>query len=219
MTKYLVRISQVLLLLFIIAVAAVYGLLSLSLPKLNGTISAPILADVTVTRDAQGVAQIKADSRADASYALGYLHGQERFFQMDLLRRNSAGELAELFGKLAINHDKKIKQHQFRKRVGRYVKTLSKSHQEILNKYTLGVNNGLSALTIHPFEYTLLNTSPRPWLPEDSLLALYSMYMDLQDEYGDREVTYRCFIRVVNTRFVCVSHSKRLNMGCSNRWL
>ncbi len=189
MTKYLVRTSQVLLLLFIIAVAVTYGLLSLSLPKLNGTISAPVLAGITVTRDAQGVAQIKAKSREDASYALGYLHGQERFFQMDLLRRNSAGELAELFGQLAVNHDSKIKQHQFRKRVGRYVKTLSDSHQKILDKYTLGVNDGLSALTTHPFEYTLLSATPKAWLPEDSLLALYSMYMDLQDEYGDREVT------------------------------
>ena len=198
MTKYLVRITLVLLLLTIIAVSGVYYFLTLSLPQLDGELTAPIAHKVTVTRDQQGTAQITAQSRTDASYALGYIHGQERFFQMDLLRRNSAGELAQLFGKIALNHDKKIRVHQFRQKVGQYVKTLTSEQQDILKQYTLGVNNGLSQLNATPFEYVLLQADPKPWRAEDSLLVLYSMYMDLQHQYGDREATLGVLSEVLN---------------------
>lgn len=189
MTKYLVRITLVLLLLFIIAVSGVYYFLTQSLPQLNGTISAPITEQVTVTRDQQGTAQLTGGTRADVSYALGFLHGQERFFQMDLLRRNSAGELSELFGSLALNHDKKIRVHQFRQRVASYVLALTAPQQEILKQYTKGVNDGLSQLGAEPFEYALLQVSPTKWQLEDSLLVLYSMYIDLQQQYAGREAT------------------------------
>lgn len=189
MTKYLVRITLGILLLFIIAATGVYWFLSQSLPKLNGTVSASVTNKVTATRDEQGTAQLTGKSRADVSYALGFLHGQERFFQMDLLRRNSAGELAELFGKLALGHDRNIRVHQFRKRVERYLKALTPQQQEILKQYTLGVNHGLSQLGAKPFEYALLQVTPARWQPEDSLLVMYSMYMDLQQQYGGREAT------------------------------
>ena len=189
MTKYLVNTIKIIIVLLLIFFAIAYFYLSQSLPKLDGQISAPIADKIAVTRDEQGTAQITGGSRQDVSFALGYLHGQERFFQMDLLRRNSAGELSELFGDLALKHDTKVRAHQFRKRVKQYVTLLTNEQQAILKNYTLGVNQGLADLSAQPFEYLLLGASPKTWVAEDSLLTLYSMYMDLQYEYGDREQT------------------------------
>ncbi|QDP00757.1 penicillin acylase family protein [Thalassotalea sp. PS06] len=188
MANLLVKSIKIILILLLVAIAAIYLYFRQSLPQLDGKVAGKIIQPVTVTRDEQGIAQVSGQSREDVSFALGYLHGQERYFQMDLLRRNSAGELSELFGALALNHDKKIRVHQFRKRVGQFVKLLTDEQTAILQRYTAGVNQGLSELGARPFEYALLSAEPKPWLAEDSLLALYSMYMDLQYEYGDREL-------------------------------
>ena len=95
-----------------------------------------------------------AKHRSDASFALGYLHGQERFFQMDLLRRNSAGELSELFGAIALPHDKKVRAHQFRQRANRFIKQLSPRQTAALKAYTNGVNQGIGDLgTIAYFQF------------------------------------------------------------------
>ena len=160
-----------------------------SLPALNGDVSANTEYQVTITRDQQGTPTIFAKHRSDASYALGYLHGQERFFQMDLLRRNAAGELSELFGPLAVNHDSKVRAHQFRKRATQFIRNLTPRQTAAINAYAQGVNQGLNDLSNKPFEYWLLNKSPTKWQASDSMLVLYSMYMDLQYEYGERELT------------------------------
>lgn len=143
--------------------------------------------EVLVERDAQGIPTITAESRRDTAYALGVLHAQERFFQMDLLRRNSAGELSALVGAKAIGHDQKIRIHQFRKRAERAAAELNHRDRKLLVAYTRGVNAGLSALTTRPFEYLLLQADPVPWQPADSLLVLFSMYMDLQPIWNQRE--------------------------------
>ncbi|NMP15893.1 penicillin acylase family protein [Thalassotalea sp. Y01] len=188
MTHRLVKSAKIALVILIVAAVAIYLYLRQSLPKLEGKVDAQVEQAVTATRDDQGIAQITGGTRQDVSFALGYLHAQERFFQMDLLRKNSAGELSELFGEIAVKHDSKIRKHQFRKRVGEYVKLLTDEQQAILQNYTAGVNQGLYELSAKPFEYALLRSEPKPWVTEDSMLVLYSMYLDLQYEYGDREL-------------------------------
>ena len=69
---------------------------------------------MNVERDALGVPTIRAANRADAARALGFLHGQERFFQMDLLRRSAAGELAEIVGPGVVDADRAIRIDRFR---------------------------------------------------------------------------------------------------------
>ncbi|NVK24433.1 MAG: penicillin acylase family protein [Gammaproteobacteria bacterium] len=187
LTKLLVKSAKVAVALLALIIIFIYVYLRQSLPILDGEIKGKVQQAVTVTRDRLGIAQISAMSREDVSFALGYLHGQERFFQMDLLRRNSAGELSELFGDLALKHDEKVRVHQFRKRVGDYVNLLTNVQRSLLKSYTQGVNQGLLELGAKPFEYALLGGTPKKWQEEDSLLVLYSMYMDLQYEYGDRE--------------------------------
>src|SRR5688572_855127 len=75
----------------------VWSLLTGSLPQTEASLDTDRLsADVTIERDARGVPTLKADNRRDLAFACGFVHAQDRFFQMDLLRRHPAGELSEL---------------------------------------------------------------------------------------------------------------------------
>jgi len=175
-------------LLCVILLSCVYCLLERSLPLLDGEISVEGLqSSITINRDAQGIATIKSNSRQDSAFALGFLHAQERFFQMDMLRRNSGGELSQLLGARALVHDKKIRIHQFRKRAENALKSMPDKHLKILTAYKNGVNTGLNNLAATSFEYLLLNAKTMPWKMEDSLMVLYSMYMDLQPIWGQSE--------------------------------
>lgn len=166
-----------------------YSQLKASLPQLDGSATlAGLGAPVTVTRDALGVPTIQAATRPDVARALGYLHAQDRFFQMDLLRRRGAGELAELFGKVALPLDRSTRRHGFRALAKKVLADLSPAHRDLLTSYTAGVNAGLAALKQKPFEYLALRLTPEPWRPEDSLLVIYAMTLDLQDSSGTYEL-------------------------------
>jgi penicillin amidase len=158
-----------------------YVVIRASLPSLDGNISsASLKGQATLSRDIIGTAIINAESEHDAAYVLGYAHAQDRLFQLDLLRRQSAGELSEIVGARALELDKKHRFHQFRQRAKNIFESLSEPEQQILTQYTKGVNAGASSLSFKPFEYILTSSEFAPWRPEDSLLASYSMYIDLQ---------------------------------------
>src|ERR1700751_1897370 len=96
--------------LVLAAIATIYGLLRGSLPQLDGALRSPgLAAAVHITRDARGVPTIEGSDRLDLAYATGFAHGQDRFFQMDLSRRLAAGELAELFGAVAVGKDQETR--------------------------------------------------------------------------------------------------------------
>ena len=137
-------------------------------------------AIVTVNRDENGVVLIQAKDRVDASFALGYVHGQDRFFQMDLLRRISAGEISALFGKSTIDFDKRRRFHDLKKVAQDIFNNLSSYEKKILKAYSLGVNQGITSLSFYPFEYILLRVKPQSWKEEDSILVILSMYFALQ---------------------------------------
>lgn len=193
--KYRLRIVlAVLAVLIVLAVlsAALYARhqLRASLPQLEGTRSLPGLsAEVTVERDGLGVPTIRASNRLDAARALGFLHGQERFFQMDLMRRSAAGELAELFGPLAVDVDKEIRVHRLRDVARRTLASATPRDRSILEAYAGGVNAGLSALGAAPFEYLLIPQEPAAWKAEDSVLVPLAMFIDLHDPNGVRELS------------------------------
>ncbi|BDF96158.1 penicillin acylase family protein [Pseudoalteromonas sp. KAN5] len=168
--------------------AVVYGVLAVSLPALDGKgRSHNVNHEVKISRDQLGQAVVFAESRNDAAYGLGFAHGQDRFFQMDLLRRNAAGELSELFGKAALDLDKKMRFHQLRKRSAAIVKQLPEADQALLTSYAAGVNEGLAQIGFTSFEYLLTGAEQQPWRSEDSLLVIYSMYLDLQTATFERD--------------------------------
>lgn len=173
-------------LLLLLLLAALIGgtvFLRASLPTLDGTIGAAGLrAPVTVTRDGLGVASIHGSDRSDVAFATGYLHAQERFFQMDLLRRAGSGELAALLGKALLPVDRERRIHRFAARAGVALAALPEADRTVLERYVAGVNAGLDGLEARPFEYAVLRAAPRPWRAEDSLLVVWAMYFDLQDD-------------------------------------
>ena len=199
---WLRRILGGFFLLALLVLLTGYIWLRQSLPQLEGDIeTAAITAPVVVTRDAEGVPTINAVTRIDASYVLGYLHAQERFFQMDLLRRSGAGELSELFGDGALPVDRAHRRHRFRHRSEVALRSISDSDLAISNAYTSGVNDGLEALGNKPFEYALLGAKPKPWSNADSLLIVYAMYFDLQDEDNHYERDYSLMHDVMGKDF------------------
>ena len=188
--RLLASVVSVLLLLLAGAVCWFYWQMRASLPQLDGSANlAGLGAPVTVTRDALGVPTVRGISRVDVARALGYLHAQDRFFQMDLLRRRGAGELAELFGKVALPLDRRTRVHGFRGLAQQVLAGLAPDQRALLASYTAGVNAGLTSLAQKPFEYLVLRTTPQPWQPEDSLVIIYAMTLDLQDSSGSYELS------------------------------
>ena len=116
--RVFVRLLAVVLILVLVAVFAGYWAMRGSLATLEGDLALPGLsAPVTVSRDALGIVTIDAANEVDAARALGFVHAQERFFEMDLLRRSAAGELSALFGEIAIDRDKQVRVHRLRARL------------------------------------------------------------------------------------------------------
>jgi penicillin amidase len=175
----LVGLIAVALLAFLLA----WWAMRRSLPPLDGEIrAAGITAPATIERDARGIPVISAATRPDLAYALGFAHGQDRFFQMDLSRRFAAGEISELFGPIAIKHDTRVRRFGFRAAANTVVEATSPEERDVLTAYTRGVNAGLASLSARPFEYLILRAQPREWSDEDSVLVVYSMWWQLQ--YG-----------------------------------
>jgi penicillin amidase len=161
-----------------------------SLPVLDGALSLPGLKDrVRVERDSNGVPTIRGTDRIDVARATGFLHGQERFFQMDLMRRRAAGELSELIGAATVSADEDVRVHQFRGVARQVVGRFDARERALTDAYVAGVNAGLLALRTRPYEYLLLNADPRPWTSEDSVLCVLAMFLTLHESRGQREST------------------------------
>ncbi|GAA6151863.1 penicillin acylase family protein [Pseudoteredinibacter isoporae] len=169
-------------------VAAVYFYLLFSVERSSGSLHLDgVDQTVTINFDDHGVPDIQSASRSDSAFALGFLHAQHRLFQMDIMRRNSAGELSQLIGKKMLQHDRAVRVHRFRALAKQRVKELPEHYRAILKKYTLGVNAGIADLAVKPIEYLVLHSSPEEWQEEDSFLVMYSMYISQQDAQANYE--------------------------------
>jgi penicillin amidase len=187
--KVIVGILLLLVVLMVAVLGLVWGTLSASLPTLDGNLEAAGLErPVEVERDSLGVPTIRGENRKDIAYATGFVHAQDRFFQMDTLRRRGAGELSELFGQATLQADREARLHRFLDRAANEFNTLHKDERELLQAYADGANFGLRQLKAKPFEYYLLGVEPRRWTPQDCILVIYAMALDLQDRPGHVEL-------------------------------
>jgi penicillin G amidase len=183
--KILGGIAIVLLLVVAIGGAWFWQQLNASIPQYDGELAlAGLVAPVTVERDALGVVTIRSDNRFDEARALGFVHAQERFFQMDLLRRSAAGELSALVGAGALRMDEQRRRHRLRATARATIAQAPAEYRALVAAYTEGVNEGLHQLGAKPFEYLLLRVTPEPWRAEDTLLTIAAMYFDLQGGTG-----------------------------------
>src|SRR5689334_10767749 len=158
MRRWLRRLVLAIVLIPLALAASGYLWLRSSLPQTAGTISLPGLhAKVAVTRDAAGVPAIRAADDHDAAFALGYLHAQERLFQMDLQRRYAAGRLSEIVGTRSLGIDRSMRTLGVYRAAERAYERLDGPVREALDAYAEGVNAYIDGRRLAlPIEYYVL---------------------------------------------------------------
>jgi penicillin amidase len=139
------------------------------LPRTSGSLAIPgLTAPVEVLRDHWGVPHIYARTNADLFCAQGYVHAQDRLWQMELQRRTGHGQLAEIFGPIALESDRYLRVLGFSRIARREVALMAPDEREAVESYCRGVNAYLAANERRlPLEFTILRCRPRPWVPED----------------------------------------------------
>lgn len=158
-----------------------------SFPQTEGTATvAPLANPVTVLRDGLGVPHLYADTAEDLFAAQGWVHAQDRFFEMDFRRHITAGRLSEWFGPSQLETDSYVRTLGWRRVAEREFDLLSSSSRRYLESYAAGVNAYLNA---HQpgglgIEYSILGlqgreTRPEPWSGVDSLAWLKAMAWQL----------------------------------------
>lgn len=175
-----VSLSILLVLLLALGGTAV-ALTRRGLPKLTGRVNLPgLTAPVQITRDEEGVPHIEAESLRDLYMAQGYVHAQDRLFQMDLSRRQASGRLSEIFGDRALETDKMFRTLGLRRAAEASWPTYNEEIAGYIQAYADGVNayidqhaGGLS------IEFFLNGYKPEPWSPVDSLTIGKYMSFDL----------------------------------------
>ena len=146
-------------------------------PDVDGTVSVPGLgADVEVIRDSMGIPHIYADTVEDLFLAQGYVHAQDRFFQMDFWRHISYGRLSEMFGAAQVDTDRFLRTMDWGGLAEGQYEAETDEVRSILDAYTAGVNAYLETRSPAElgFEYTVIEAlardyEPEPWTPAQSL--------------------------------------------------
>ncbi|MPZ61258.1 MAG: penicillin acylase family protein [Propionibacteriales bacterium] len=186
-------VAIVLVAVLVLALVAATWAVRRSFPQTEGEITVPGLeSEVTVYRDERGVPQIYADNSEDLFYAQGFVHAQDRFFEMDFRRHVTAGRTAELFGEEAVETDSFVRTLGWREVAEREIAMLDADTRRYLEAYADGVNayigdRGPSQLSL---EYVVLGLggldySPEEWTPVDSLAWLKAMAWDLRSDMED----------------------------------
>ncbi|WP_425566589.1 penicillin acylase family protein [Planomonospora alba] len=192
--RWLARVLTALALLGPAGAGAAVWAVRASFPQVSGTLAVDGLTGrVTVHRDAYGIPHIYADSARDLFLAQGYVHAQDRFFEMDLRRHATAGRLSEMFGAATVDQDKAVRTMGWRRVAEQELPLLDEQTRLHLEAYAEGVNSWLErsggALS-RSLEYGVLKLvapgyEPEPWTPVDSLSWLKAMAWDLRSNLSD----------------------------------
>jgi penicillin G amidase len=152
-----------------------------ALPELDGPLPvAGISAPVSVTRDAHGVPTIESATLDDLLFAQAYVTAQDRLFQMDLMRRAATGELAEVVGDIALDHDRRQRILGIRAMAEKGVLAATAEDHQQYEAYARGVNAFINSRRDKlPLEFRILGYSPRPWTMQDSVAIGYQMVQTL----------------------------------------
>jgi len=159
----------------------VYWLIRHALPQLDGQLAIPgLTADVRVVRDDHGVPTIEAANLEDLFLAQGYVTAQDRLWQMDIMRRFAAGEIAEILGPDLVAHDREQRILGLRAAAHNALQHLPTRDRTYFEAYARGVNAYIDSHHSRlPLEFHVLRYAPRRWSVEDSLLMGARMVQDL----------------------------------------
>jgi penicillin amidase len=158
-----------------------------SLSRTSGTLVLPGLDHaVQVLRDRWGVPHIYARSNADLFMAQGYVHAQDRLWQMELQRRTGYGQLAEIFGAVAVDSDRFLRIMGFGRVARREAELLAGETRVAIDAYVRGINASIAQQAGRlPIEFTILRLRPRPWEPADVLVFGKIMALNLSENWTD----------------------------------
>ncbi len=192
------RVFAVLGVLLLAGVGALYLWLRSGLPQTDGVIEVEgINASVTIIRDRNAIPHIQASSASDAYFALGFVHAQDRLWQMEAMRRVGAGRLAEIVGARALDLDRMMRTLGLYRLVEESYGTLAPDVREALDAYAAGVNSFLATRQgALPPEFLLLGHVPEPWQPADSLVWGKLMEMQLSVDWRSELLRARVLPRV-----------------------
>ncbi|MBT9526975.1 MAG: penicillin acylase family protein, partial [Rhizobacter sp.] len=179
--KWLRRGAWGLLLVVLVVVAALWIYSRRVLPMTSGTMPLQGLrGEIRIERDADGIPTIKASSRDDAMFGLGYVHAQDRLWQLETHKRIGSGRLAESFGESALETDKFLRALGVRRVAAAQWEQASAETRAALNAYASGINAYVqNEMSARPPEFILTGTVVEPWTPEDSMAWATMMAWDL----------------------------------------
>lgn len=165
------RHLRILLLLFLTTTqATAQGVSAPASPAITTQTLSGLKAQVVIHRDGRGVPHIEAANDEDLYFAQGYATASDRLWQMDLLRRTARGELAEIFGRAALEEDKRRRVFNFAAHAENTARTAPPELRVVTEAFARGVNAYIATLDEKtlPLEFRLLRYKPRPWQPSDS---------------------------------------------------
>jgi penicillin amidase len=164
-----------------------------SLPQLDGNLEvAGLEAPVEVLRDTDGIVNIRAEGERDAYLALGFVHAQDRLWQMDFMRRKGAGRLSEVVGLETLELDRLMRGLGLYRTAVANLTRVSPETRAALEAYAAGVNAFIAAPGgPWPPEFQLLGYEPEPWQPADSLVWGRLMALQLSNNWGDEILRHR----------------------------
>lgn len=179
--KVTIGLSASLIIILAVLSGITYFMLRNTLPEYEGEIKLTgISSEVKIFRDKWGIPMIKAENDEDAAFALGYVHAQDRLFQMDVARRAGEGRLSEIFGNLTLDVDKMFRTVGMYNTAKESFPKLNPLSQKILLAYSKGVNEYMrEAKGNYTPELDMLGYDPYPWKPEHSLLIAKLMGWEL----------------------------------------
>jgi penicillin amidase len=159
---------------------AAFFYLRQSLPATTGELRlAGLGAPVDIVRDTHAIPHIYAASEEDAHFALGFVHAQDRLWQMEMNRRIAAGRLAEILGPVALETDRFMRTLGVRRAAETNLAHYDAHTRRQLEAYAAGVNAFLGTNPVLPPEFWLLRVAPEPWTPVDSVAWTKMMAWDL----------------------------------------
>ncbi len=184
--KWLRRALAALLLLLALAAVSLWLYARQVLPQLDGAIELPALhAPIRIVRDAHGIPTINAASADDALFGLGFVHAQDRLWQLETHRRIGAGQLAEAFGPVALDTDRFLRALGVKRAAARQWANASPAARASIVAYTAGINAFIQhSMKARPPEFVLLGLTPEPWTPEDSMAWAIMMAWDLGSNWS-----------------------------------
>lgn len=180
-TKIIIGIIATIVVVITAFYISSYYLLKSYVPNYNGKTESELINDeIVIYRDSLGIPFIISQNEFDAAFALGFLHAQERLFQMDVARRAGEGRLSEVFGSKTVPFDKMFRTLRIKKVVDEFFPLIDLHGKKILTAYADGVNFFIKENDgKYSIEFDILGYRPEKWKPEHSLMIAKLMAFEL----------------------------------------